>query len=83
MISFFGREGLGIWSGFLEGQGLSIVNYANSIVYLRMTKHGTLFSAEYSTDGTNWVTLVSNSVISLPDNVEIFSMPTQKIMMGL
>ena len=51
---------------------LSSVNYANSLVYLRITKHGTLFSAEYSTDGTNWVTLVNNSVTSLPDNVEIF-----------
>ena len=72
MMSFFGRAGLKIWSGFHQGQELSSVNYANSIVYLRITKNGTLFSAEYSTDGTNWVTLVNNSVISLPDNVEIF-----------
>jgi regulation of enolase protein 1 (concanavalin A-like superfamily) len=37
-----------------------------------MTKQGTLISTEYSTDGTNWVILVSNSVISLPNDVEVF-----------
>jgi len=72
LMSHFGSGGLEIRSDFLETQNLSHVNYANSIVYLRITKHGTLFSAEYSTDGANWVTLVSNSVISLPSDVEIF-----------
>jgi regulation of enolase protein 1 (concanavalin A-like superfamily) len=72
LMSHFRGEGLGISSGFLEPENLTRVSYANSIVYLRITKQGTLFSAEYSTDGANWVTLVSNSVISLPSDVEIF-----------
>jgi regulation of enolase protein 1 (concanavalin A-like superfamily) len=73
ILSYFTFQGLEIWSGlFYNETNLGSVTYANSIVYLRMTKQGTLISAEYSTDGTNWVTLVSNSVISLPNNVEVF-----------
>ena len=73
ILSYFTFQGLEIWSGlFYNETNLGSVTYANSIVYLRMTKQGALISAEYSTDGTNWVTLVSNSVISLPNNVEVF-----------
>ena len=68
--SLFGGDGLEILSGAAD-QTFSDP-YANSVVYLRITKRGTLFSTEYSANGTNWVTLVNNSVISLPDNVEVY-----------
>jgi regulation of enolase protein 1 (concanavalin A-like superfamily) len=73
ILSYFTLQGSEIWSGLFYNAGdFGRVAYENSVVYLRLIKHGTLVSTEYSTEGTNWVMLVNNRVHSLPDNVEIF-----------
>lgn len=51
---------------------LSIVEYVDDTVWLRVQRRGSIFNFFYSTNGSNWVELEKDLVFELPDDAELF-----------
>lgn len=51
---------------------LSVAEYVDDTVWLRVQRRGSIFNFSYSTNGSNWVELEKDLVFELPGDAELF-----------